>query len=57
MTVVLVLPTGIVVTDPDWHTVGDVIGSFHAFGVNRVYGQVQTEDGTPLTEMIPYPTQ
>lgn len=52
---VLVLPNGAIIRDPDWHTLADVMGSFHAFGVNRVYGQLQTDDGTPLTHMIPFP--
>lgn len=56
MTVVLVLPNGVVVRDPGWHTVGDVMAGFAAFGVKRAYGQVQTEDGIPLTEMLPFPT-
>lgn len=54
--VVLVLPNGVIVRDPEWHTVGDVMKSFSAFGVRRAYGQVQTEDGVPLTEMLPFPT-
>lgn len=53
--IVLVLPTGEVVRDEDWHTVGDVMKSFHAFGVRHVYGQLQTEDGIPLTHMVPFP--
>lgn len=52
---VLVLPNGVVVKDPDWHTLADVMKSFHAFGVNRVYGQLQTEHGVPLTPMVPFP--
>lgn len=55
MTVVLVLPNGVVIHDPEWQTVGDVMAGFAAFGVRRAYGQVQTEDGVPLTEMLPFP--
>lgn len=52
--IVLVLPNGGVIVDEDWHTMGDVMKSFHAFGVTRVYGQLQTTEGVPLTEMMPY---
>lgn len=55
MTVVLVLPNGAVIVDSEWHTIDDVMKGFHGFGVRRVYGQVQTEDGVPLTEMLPFP--
>ncbi len=56
MSLVLVLPNGVIVRDSDWHTMGDVMKGFAAFGVTRVYGQIQTEDGVPLTEMVPFPT-
>lgn len=34
-----------VIVGPGWESVADVVDSFHAFGVNRVYGQlvVRTE--------------
>lgn len=56
MTVVLVLPNGEIIRDSGWQTVGDVMAGFAAFGTIRAYGQVQTEDGVPLTEMLPFPT-
>lgn len=52
---VLVLPNGVIVRDPEWHTISDVMMSFHAFGVDRVYGQIQTEEGDALTHMTPFP--
>jgi hypothetical protein len=53
---VLVLPNGGVIRDPEWHTIADVMKGFSGFGVQRVYGQVQTEDGVALTPMVPYAT-
>lgn len=51
---ILVLPSGAIILDPEWHTVADVMMSFHGFGVTRAYGQLQTEKGESLTEMLPF---
>lgn len=51
---ILKLPNGTVIVDPEWHTVADVMVSFHGFGVRQAYGQLQTNGREPLTEMLPY---
>lgn len=40
------LPSGIIVTGPDWASHADVVDSYHGFGTDRVYGQLvfRTDD-------------
>lgn len=48
----LLLNDGTLIRDPSWMCVADVMMSFHGFGVGRAYGQLQTDEGEPLTEML-----
>lgn len=34
------LPDGSLITDPDWHSVADVMRGSHAFGVDRMPGEL-----------------
>jgi hypothetical protein len=47
----LLLDDGTVVRDPDWYGVDQIHASFHAFGVNRVYGIIV--DAETLEQVYP----
>jgi hypothetical protein len=47
----LLLADGTVVRDPSWRCVADVHGSFHGFGVRKVYGVIV--DAETLVQVYP----
>lgn len=40
MTYAILLPDGHLITDPNWHTVADVMRGSHGFGVERMPGEL-----------------
>ena len=54
MTYAIRLPDGTLVTDPDWHTVDDVMRSAHGRGETRMPGELVVlpdEDDVPLFDV------
>lgn len=44
----ILLDDGVIIVGPDWRGPDEVVHSFHAFGVARVYGRLVTR--TPDTD-------